>query len=72
MLQAELFLVGRGYVKIANYKTFDLGEPYTIDVHAHQEPAYMMSVFHQLHCLVSPYYLSTYLPVYCPSVYLVS
>ncbi|CRG86690.1 hypothetical protein PISL3812_03700 [Talaromyces islandicus] len=45
--------LGRGYVQINKTGPIDLGEPYTIDVHSRTEPVYMMSVFHQLHCLKS-------------------
>lgn len=45
----------RGYVQIPNRASYnDLVEPYTVPVNlTHDGPAYMMSVFHQLHCLVS-------------------
>ncbi|KAI8625617.1 hypothetical protein F5Y19DRAFT_479378 [Xylariaceae sp. FL1651] len=43
----------RGYVQIANYESYDiLSKPYTVAVNRTSDgPAYMMSVFHQLHCL---------------------
>ncbi|KAF3385797.1 hypothetical protein DPV78_012674 [Talaromyces pinophilus] len=47
----ELSAVGRGYVQIPNSDTFGLSEPYIIEDHSRTEPVYMMSVFHQLHCL---------------------
>ncbi|KAH8806077.1 hypothetical protein F5884DRAFT_801584 [Xylogone sp. PMI_703] len=47
----ELSADGRGYVQVNNSQSFDLGEPYEIKDHFRTEPVYMMSVFHQLHCL---------------------
>ncbi|RDL36020.1 Uncharacterized protein BP5553_06632 [Venustampulla echinocandica] len=48
----ELSADGRGYVKIEDSDSFDLGDPYSIQMNiTHSEPVYMMSVFHQLHCL---------------------
>ncbi|KAH8600731.1 hypothetical protein B0O99DRAFT_287856 [Bisporella sp. PMI_857] len=48
----ELSSSGRGYVSIDNAKDFDLGEAYELYENAtHTTPVYMMSVFHQLHCL---------------------
>ncbi|KIM97467.1 hypothetical protein OIDMADRAFT_204249 [Oidiodendron maius Zn] len=47
----ELSADGRGYVRINNSASFDLGEPYHIGSESDPKPAYMMSVFHQLHCL---------------------
>ncbi|KAJ3029528.1 hypothetical protein HDV00_009553, partial [Rhizophlyctis rosea] len=42
----------RGYVQIPDYKSYDLLEPYIVPVNYTSDgPAYMMSVFHQLHCL---------------------
>ncbi|RKU49524.1 hypothetical protein DL546_008893 [Coniochaeta pulveracea] len=51
----ELSARARGYVQIPNRASYnDLVEPYTVPVNlTHDGPAYMMSVFHQLHCLVS-------------------
>ncbi|TAQ83336.1 hypothetical protein B7494_g8340 [Chlorociboria aeruginascens] len=46
---------GRGMVQIADMDKFDLGEPYGINMNdTYTAPVYMMSVFHQLHCLVTP------------------
>ncbi|KAK0639570.1 hypothetical protein B0T16DRAFT_432338 [Cercophora newfieldiana] len=43
---------GRGYVQIPDRDRYDLGEPYTTAISRDQQgPAFMMSVFHQLHCL---------------------
>jgi hypothetical protein len=45
---------GRGYIPVADWKKYDLANPYDISVTRHENgPGYMMSVFHQLHCLVS-------------------
>ncbi|KAI1317562.1 hypothetical protein F5Y16DRAFT_148829 [Xylariaceae sp. FL0255] len=43
----------RGYIQIPNSPSYPLlGEPYTTPINRVQDgPAYMMSVFHQLHCL---------------------
>ncbi|KAI6086358.1 hypothetical protein F4821DRAFT_129464 [Hypoxylon rubiginosum] len=43
----------RGYVQIPDYDTYDmLSDPYTVAINRTSDgPAYMMSVFHQLHCL---------------------
>ncbi|KAI1816200.1 hypothetical protein GGS20DRAFT_255060 [Poronia punctata] len=43
----------RGYVQIADYETYPLlSHPYTVAINRTSDgPAYMMSVFHQLHCL---------------------
>jgi len=43
----------RGYVQIADYGSYDtLGAPYTVAINRTSDgPAYMMAVFHQLHCL---------------------
>ncbi|KAJ3052070.1 hypothetical protein HK097_006917 [Rhizophlyctis rosea] len=42
----------RGYVQIPNYQSYSLPEPYTVAINmTHDGPAYMISVFHQLHCL---------------------
>jgi len=49
---------GRGYVQIDDAAAFGLGEPYMIE-NSHKgklEPVYMVSSFHQLHCLT---YLAT-------------
>jgi len=46
-------LDGRGFVKINDSEAFALSEPYTVNSRSgEEEPVYMMSVFHQLHCLV--------------------
>lgn len=45
---------GRGYVKIEDSEFFGLDQPYRQNINATAtEGVYMMSVFHQLHCLVS-------------------
>jgi hypothetical protein len=42
-------------VKIEDPAKYGMGEPYQLKVnHTHSEPVYMLSVFHQLHCLVCP------------------
>lgn len=43
----------RGYVQIPDYGAYDiLSEPYTVAINRTSDgPAFMMSVFHQLHCL---------------------
>ncbi|KAI1263920.1 hypothetical protein F5Y18DRAFT_91209 [Xylariaceae sp. FL1019] len=43
----------RGYVQIPDYASYDtLGKPYTVAINRTSDgPAYMTSVFHQLHCL---------------------
>ncbi|KAI0512810.1 hypothetical protein F5B22DRAFT_648402 [Xylaria bambusicola] len=43
----------RGYVQIPNHASYDiLADPYTVALDRNTDgPAYMMSVFHQLHCL---------------------
>ncbi|KAI0837419.1 hypothetical protein F5Y06DRAFT_297746 [Hypoxylon sp. FL0890] len=43
----------RGYVQIPDYDSYDiLSKPYMVAINRTSEgPAYMMSVFHQLHCL---------------------
>jgi hypothetical protein len=44
---------GRGFVRVNASEAVGLGEPYKVNSDAQlEEPAYMMSVFHQLHCLV--------------------
>ena len=46
----------RGYVQIDNSGSYGLGDPYTVKVNYTSDgPAYMMSVFHQLHCLVGAF-----------------
>ncbi|KAN0098999.1 protein of unknown function (DUF3328) domain containing protein [Hyaloscypha variabilis] len=48
----ELSSDGRGFVQIKDSETFNIGEPYKINGNmGTDEPVYMMSVFHQLHCL---------------------
>jgi hypothetical protein len=43
----------RGYVHFNDYESYDLSEPYTVSLnHTHDGPGYMLSAFHQLHCLV--------------------
>lgn len=53
---------GRGYVSIDNADEFDfLPKAFDLNMNAtHTTPVYMMSVFHQLHCLVSD--LLIYIP----------
>ncbi|KAI0199929.1 hypothetical protein F4808DRAFT_430841 [Astrocystis sublimbata] len=43
----------RGYIQVPNHESYDtLGDPYTVAIDRMNDgPAYMMSVFHQLHCL---------------------
>ncbi|TGJ79749.1 hypothetical protein E0Z10_g9018 [Xylaria hypoxylon] len=43
----------RGYIQVPNHASYDiLADPYTVAVDRMSDgPAYMMSVFHQLHCL---------------------
>ncbi|CAJ2504031.1 Uu.00g114250.m01.CDS01 [Anthostomella pinea] len=43
----------RGYVQIPDHDSYDiLNEPYTVPINRTTDgPAYMMAVFHQLHCL---------------------
>jgi len=42
----------RGYVVIPDASPYDLPEPYTVAIDRYNDgPGYMMSVFHQLHCL---------------------
>jgi len=43
----------RGYVQIPNHESYNiLGDPYTTPISRTSDgPAFMMSVFHQLHCL---------------------
>lgn len=48
----ELSAAARGYVQIQDPQSFGLEEPYTVAIDRHTHgPAYMMAVFHQLHCL---------------------
>ncbi|KFY06812.1 hypothetical protein V492_07717 [Pseudogymnoascus sp. VKM F-4246] len=48
----ELSADGRGYIKIQDAEKYGLGKAYDLNVNVtHTEPAYMLSVFHQLHCL---------------------
>lgn len=46
-------LASRGYVVLPNSTHhYDLPKPYTVALDRHHDgPGYMMSVFHQLHCL---------------------
>jgi hypothetical protein len=42
-------------VKINNYSSFELGPPHMMsDLSGIEQPMYVMSAFHQLHCLVGP------------------
>ncbi|KAL2155865.1 hypothetical protein VTH82DRAFT_607 [Thermothelomyces myriococcoides] len=42
----------RGYVVIEHAERYDLPKPYTVPLDRHNDgPGYMMTVFHQLHCL---------------------
>ncbi|KAL1583315.1 hypothetical protein WHR41_08062 [Cladosporium halotolerans] len=42
----------RGYVHFNNYESYDLSDPYTVSINrTHDGPGYMLSAFHQLHCL---------------------
>jgi hypothetical protein len=42
----------RGYVVVGDRSAYDLPEPYTVALDRHNDgPGFMMSVFHQLHCL---------------------
>ncbi|KAH9907227.1 hypothetical protein F4778DRAFT_527505 [Xylariomycetidae sp. FL2044] len=43
----------RGYVQIPDREAYDvLADPYTVEISRNEDgPAYMVSVFHQLHCL---------------------
>ena len=44
----------RGYVHFPNPESYDLSDPYTVSLnHTHYGPGYMLSAFHQLHCLNS-------------------
>ncbi|OBT64717.1 hypothetical protein VE03_05897 [Pseudogymnoascus sp. 23342-1-I1] len=48
----ELSADGRGYVKIEDAEKYGLVKAYELNINrTHTEPAYMLSVFHQLHCL---------------------
>ncbi|KAF9740756.1 hypothetical protein PMIN06_003196 [Paraphaeosphaeria minitans] len=49
----ELSSTGRGYVRApSSGGDYDLPEPYTIAIDRHNDgPGYMISAFHQLHCL---------------------
>ncbi|KAM7182899.1 protein of unknown function (DUF3328) domain containing protein [Naviculisporaceae sp. PSN 640] len=49
----ELSAAARGYVQVPDREKYsDLGDPYTVAIDRHTDgPGYMMSVFHQLHCL---------------------
>jgi hypothetical protein len=48
----ELSAKARGFVVIQNAEKYDLPNPYTVAVNRDEDgPGYMMSVFHQLHCL---------------------
>ncbi|KAK8042504.1 hypothetical protein PG994_012987 [Apiospora phragmitis] len=55
----ELSSGSRGYVVVKDADRFDLPAPYTVAIDRDSEgPGYMMSAFHQLHCLS---YLATHL-----------
>ncbi|KAL1859523.1 hypothetical protein VTK73DRAFT_7575 [Phialemonium thermophilum] len=42
----------RGYVQIKNPKSYDLPDPYIVAINRTSDgPAYMVSLYHQLHCL---------------------
>lgn len=42
----------RGYVHFDDYESYDLSDPYTVSLNrTHDGPGYMISAFHQLHCL---------------------
>lgn len=47
------YIDARGYVQIQDYGSYEhLGEPHIVALNRTSDgPAYMMSVFHQLHCL---------------------
>ena len=41
-------------MRFDNYESYDLSDPYTVSINrTHDGPGYMLSAFHQLHCLVS-------------------
>ncbi|KAB5572589.1 hypothetical protein GE09DRAFT_1100174 [Coniochaeta sp. 2T2.1] len=47
-----LSAAARGYIHIPNWASFDIGEPLNMALDRQTEgPVYMMSAFHQLHCL---------------------
>lgn len=48
-----VYIDARGYVQIQDYGSYPhLGEPHIVAINRTSDgPAYMMSVFHQLHCL---------------------
>lgn len=42
----------RGYISLPDHASYDLPTPYTVAIDRHTDgPGYMMTVFHQLHCL---------------------
>ncbi|KAL2131280.1 hypothetical protein VTI74DRAFT_5311 [Chaetomium olivicolor] len=48
----ELSSASRGYVVVSDPSGYELPEPYTVALDRYTEgPGYMMTVFHQLHCL---------------------
>lgn len=48
----ELSSESRGYVVVDDASRYDLPNPYTVALDRHNDgPGYMMTVFHQLHCL---------------------
>lgn len=54
----------RGYVHLDDYEAYDLSDPYTVALNrTHDGPGYMLSAFHQLHCLVSQKHAERYTPI---------
>ncbi|KAH7322528.1 hypothetical protein B0I35DRAFT_476471 [Stachybotrys elegans] len=48
----ELSAKARGFIVVKNPEKYDLPEPHTVAVNLYEDgPGYMMTVFHQLHCL---------------------
>ncbi|KAK4221318.1 hypothetical protein QBC38DRAFT_134373 [Podospora fimiseda] len=48
----ELSSGSRGYIVVNDRSRYDLPEPYTVALDRHNDgPGFMMTVFHQLHCL---------------------
>jgi CTP-dependent riboflavin kinase len=42
----------RGFIVVKNHEEYDLPKPFTVDINPYENgPGYMMTVFHQLHCL---------------------
>jgi len=51
-------------VHLDDYEAYDLSDPYTIALNrTHDGPGYMLSAFHQLHCLVSQMHTERYTPL---------